>query len=285
MARIINRTKRYLKGARIVLTHPSVLKRRHYIFLLSHIRGYTTVLSHILGSHPQISGYAETWTSYRSARDLLKLRCAVCFHGNYKANCTYFFDKILHNRLQISDSILNRPDIEYIFMIREPVPTIKSMVAFYRKYIAEGGAIEGCTLPATVEDAVLHYINRLRFLVGVSAGLRRIGKRTLVIRAEALINDPRCVLRELEAFLNLKSAIDEHYSIFDRTGEWSLSDTSEFIRKGTIERNRPDHSEIIIPPQLLHEAHLEYDRCMGVLERFFQQQMIPSVQYDLTDIP
>jgi hypothetical protein len=170
-------------------------------------------------------------------------------------------------------------------MIREPVPTIKSMVAFYRKYIAEGGAIEGCTLPATVEDAVLHYINRLRFLVGVSTGLRRIGKRTLVIRAEALINDPRCVLRELEAFLNLKSALDEHYSIFDRTGEWSLSDTSEFIRKGTIERNRPDHSEIIIPPQLLHEAHLDYDRCMGVLERFFQQQMIPSVQYDLTDIP
>ena len=61
MARIINRTKRYLKGARVVLAHPSVLKRRNYIFLLSHVRGYTTLLSHILGSHREISGYAETW--------------------------------------------------------------------------------------------------------------------------------------------------------------------------------------------------------------------------------
>ena len=137
MARIINRTKSYLKGARVVLTHPSVLKRRNYIFLLSHIRGYTTLLSHILGSHGEISGYAETWISYRTARDLLKLRCAVCSHGNYKPNCTYFLDKILHNPLQISDSILNRPDIHYIFMIRKPVPTIKSMVALYRKAIIE----------------------------------------------------------------------------------------------------------------------------------------------------
>ena len=77
MARITNRTKRYLKGARVVLIHPSVLKPRKYIFLLSHIRGYTTVLGHILGSHREISGYAETWTSYQTPRDLLKLRCAA----------------------------------------------------------------------------------------------------------------------------------------------------------------------------------------------------------------
>lgn len=269
MARIINRTKRYLKGARVVLAHPSVLKRRNYIFLLSHIRGYTTVLSHILGSHAEISGYAETWMSYRTARDLLKLRCAVCSHGNYKPNCTYFLDKILHNNLQISDSILNRTGIKYIFMIRKPVPTIKSMVALYRKAIIEQGAIEVTTLPATVEDAVVHYSNRLSFLVGVSARLRRLGKRAIVVRAEDLISRPFSVLSELQAFLHLRSALDEHYSVFDRTGEWNLSDTSEFIRKGKIEHNRPSHAGISVSDQLAHKANCEYERCLAALTDSF----------------
>ena len=276
MARIINRTKRCLKGARVVLAHPSVLKRRNYIFLLSHVRGYTTLLSHILGSHPEISGYAETWNSYRSALDLLKLRCAICSHGNYKPNCTYFLDKILHNRLQISDSILSRTGIEYIFMIRKPVPTIKSAVALYRKYIGEGGAAQGSrfsrskgTLPSTVEDAVLYYTSRLAFLVATGARLHRLGKRALVVRAEDLINYPRPVLCELQTFLDLRSALDEHYSVFDRTGEWNLTDTSEFIRKGKIERNRPSHADISVSDQLAHKANCEYERCLAALTDSF----------------
>jgi len=272
MGRIINQTKRCLKGARVVLEHPSVLKRRNYIFLLSHIRGYTTLLSHILGSHREISGYGETWRSYRTARDLLELRCAICTHGNYKPNCTYFLDKMLHNRLQISDSILSRTGIHYIFMIRKPVPTIKSMVAYYRKWIEQGGAIEGCLLPPTVEDAVVHYSNRLNFLVDVSARLRRRSKRAIVVRAEDLISRPFSVLSELQTFLHLGSALDEHYSVFNHTGAagaWNLGDTSEFIRKGKIERHRPPYAEITVSDQLAHKANCEYERCLAALTDSF----------------
>ena len=269
MARIINQTRRCLKGARVVLEHPSVLKPRNYIFLLSHIRGHTTLLSHILGSHREISGYAETWSSYRTARDLLKLRCAVCSHGNYKPNCTYFLDKMLHNRLQISDSILTRTGIHYIFMIRKPVPTIKSMVALYRKWIERGGAIEGCILPPTVEDAVVQYSNRLNFLVDVSARLRRRSKRAIVVRAEDLISRPFSVLSELQMFLHLRSALDEHYSVFNHTGKWYYSDTSDFIRKGKIERNRPPYAEIPVSNQLAHKANCEYERCLAALTDSF----------------
>ena len=112
------------------------------------------------------------------------------------------------------------------------MPTIKSMVALYRKAVEQGGAIEVTTLPSTVEDAVVQYSNRLSFLVGVSARLRRRGKRAIVVRAEDLISRPFSVLSELQTFLHLRSALDEHYSVFDRTGEWNLSDTSDFITKG-----------------------------------------------------
>jgi hypothetical protein len=47
------------------------------LFLLGHMRSYSSVLSHILGSHPQISGYCETHTKYRTWVDLWKLRWRV----------------------------------------------------------------------------------------------------------------------------------------------------------------------------------------------------------------
>jgi hypothetical protein len=154
-------------------------------------------------------------------------------------------------------------------MIRRPVPTIKSMVALYRKYIDEGGAIEGCTLPSSVEDAVLHYTNRMTFLAETGARLGSLGKPSLVIRAEDLINDPRPVLSELQNFLHLSSTLDEHYSVFDRTGAWNLGDTSDFIRKGKIERERPAYAEISIPGELADEANREYERCMAALTHSF----------------
>jgi hypothetical protein len=40
------------------------------IFLLSHMRAYTSLAGHILGSHPQINGYYEMHISYEDASAL-----------------------------------------------------------------------------------------------------------------------------------------------------------------------------------------------------------------------
>jgi hypothetical protein len=249
--------------------HPSVLKPRKYIFLLSHMRGYTTVLGHILGSHREISGYAETWTSYQTPRDLLKLRCVACSHGNYKPTCTYFFDKMLHNRLQISDSILKRTDIQYIFMVRRPVATIRSMVVLYRKYVEAELGIEEGKLLTSVEEAALHYTKRMTFIAETGIRLRRVGKRAVVIRGEDFIDYPRPVLAELESFLGLKGALNEHYSVFNRTGAWNFGDPSEFILRKKIERVRPSYTEISMPDQLTETASREYERCLTTLTDCF----------------
>jgi hypothetical protein len=69
-------------------THARPFARRH-LFLLGHMRSYSSVLSHILGSHPQIDGYCETHIKYRTRLDLwrlhhrvrqLCLRFLVCSH-------------------------------------------------------------------------------------------------------------------------------------------------------------------------------------------------------------
>ena len=40
------------------------------IFLLSHMRAFTRLAGHILGSHPQINGYYEMLISYEDAAAL-----------------------------------------------------------------------------------------------------------------------------------------------------------------------------------------------------------------------
>ncbi len=155
----MNSTGRLWRAAATVITHPSLLKSRHYVFLLSHMRGYSTLVSHILGSHPEISGYAEDRLSYRTQLDLLKLRCVIYRLGNYKTGCRYFLDKVLHNEFALADTILNRRNVHIVFLIREPAATLKSMVAMHHKTLQEGRT-PSRSVPGTIEDAVRHYSNR-----------------------------------------------------------------------------------------------------------------------------
>ena len=52
-------------------------------------------------------------------------------------------------------------------------------------------------------------------------------------------------------------------------GAWNLSDTSNFIRKGKIERERPPHAEISPPDQLADTANRTYEYCLAVLTDSF----------------
>ncbi len=87
------------------------------------------------------------------------------YHGNYKPDCRYFLDKILHNKFQVSDAVLKRDDIRYLFMIRQLVATVKSTVALRLKKKTEGTSINRYHLPpATAEQVMSDYVDRLRRL-------------------------------------------------------------------------------------------------------------------------
>ena len=45
----------------------------NYLFLLSHMRSYSSLMSHLLGSSPQIDGYGEMHLRYRTRLSLLAL--------------------------------------------------------------------------------------------------------------------------------------------------------------------------------------------------------------------
>lgn len=270
------RTEKLLQAATSVLSCPSLLRGREYVLLLSHMRGYTTLVSHILGSHPEISGYAENRVSYRTPLDLLKLRCVIYHLGNYKAGCRYFLDKVLHNEFALADRILKRRNVHIVFLIREPAATLKSMVAMHHKTLQEGRT-PSRFVPGTIEDALRHYSNRLTMLSRIGERLRKSGKHALVIRADSIIEDCGSVLKTLGAFLKLSRPLEERYSVFSQTGTRLYGDPSKFIRKGRIERDRPGHEEIAVPDHVLKQGHCAYAGCLSALRDSFSAVRIQSL--------
>jgi hypothetical protein len=221
---------------------------------------------HILGSHQEISGYTEAKLSYRGAIDLFHLRCTTSIDGNFKQGCTYVVDKLLHNCFQLSDEIIMRADVNFMFIIRKPQETLKSIMYMERnEWKRQGLQREGFMMPGTPEDAMAYYIPRLESLSDLARRISRLGRTSLLLEAERIIEDPAPLLRQLGQYLQLRTALDENYSVFNLTGEFGRGDMSPYIRTGSIQRRRSDYPEVEIPGFYLERAQFEYKQCSHVL--------------------
>ena len=67
------------------------------IYLLSHIRAFSSLIGHILGSHAEINGYYEMHISYLKHRDLNQQEKLYKEQESLKAGSHFLFDKLLHN--------------------------------------------------------------------------------------------------------------------------------------------------------------------------------------------
>ena len=101
-------------------------RRRSPLFILSHMRSYSSVLSHVLGSHPEIDGYCETHLRYRFALDFLRLQWRVRRLTGEPLSGRFVLDKILHN-YSLASSVLERPQARVIFLLRQPADVLRSL--------------------------------------------------------------------------------------------------------------------------------------------------------------
>src|SRR6056297_3250288 len=87
----------------LLLKNPHILfNNKEYIFILSHIRSRSTLLSHILGSNPSISGYSESHNSYSNWKDFARMRIRIYHANTNKSNPKFFLDKLLWNHNYVS---------------------------------------------------------------------------------------------------------------------------------------------------------------------------------------
>jgi hypothetical protein len=221
------------------------------IFLLSHMRAYTSLAGHILGSHPQINGYYEMHISYEDAAALDR-QLAMFLEGDaLKAGSRYLFDKLLHNDYVLQPERLGRPDMKILVSLLEPEHTIKSIVDLFAQKEAED-------LYASPAEAANYYMARIQALAEFS---RSAKQPYFYFDAELFQRAPERLLPRLSRWLELDSPLSERYEVFSQTGKPRKGDSSARIYSGSIERTPVDYSHVSVPEAVLNEAREVYREC------------------------
>lgn len=221
------------------------------IFLLSHMRAFTSLAGHILGSHPHINGYFEMHIDYDDASTLDKQLEALRQHETIKENSRYLFDKLLHNDYALKPDQLGLIDIKILVALREPEQTIKSVVNLFAQK-------EWDDLYASPAEAAKYYVERVRELADFC---RTVKQDFCYFDSELFQSAPGTLLPKLTQWLELASPLSERYDIFSGTGKAGKGDSSERIQTGKISETKSEYPEIHIPEEKLKKAQAVYREC------------------------
>ena len=231
----------------------------NYVFLFSHMRSYSSLLAHILGSSPEIDGYGEAHVHYRDVRSFGSLKRRVKRSIGHEPRGKWQLDKILHNCIQPPDLLLNKVQMRSIIFIRKPEATLRSMLTSAIVLNADARSRD----PQFACDYYVSRLHRLRF------DGERLGKDALYFQSETFIHSPQSFLGALGQWLELETPLDTQYQVQSRTGELGFGDPSPNIRKGKVLGPEASTilSDVVIPPVVLKEAEAAYNRCHDTLQR------------------
>jgi hypothetical protein len=221
------------------------------IFLLSHMRAFTSLAGHILGSHPRINGYYEMHISYEDASALDRQLDGFRASDALKQNSRYLFDKLLHNDYVLKPGQLGMADIRILVALAEPEHTIKSIVHLFAQKADPD-------LYASPVEATNYYIARVKALADFC---RTASQRYFYFDAELWQRAPEQLLPRLAGWLELDSPLSERYETFSHTGKAGKGDSSPRIHGGSVDKTRLDYSHIAIPEDALRAARVAYREC------------------------
>jgi hypothetical protein len=232
-----------------------------FLLVVSHMRSYSSLLCHILGSHREISGYSEAQQSYSGRNDLDRLARRVREYTGEPTLGRYVLDKLLHNRREIAIDILRRPDVRCIFLLRNARDTIASILNMAHALKHSGDFAN----PALV---VAYYAQRLMQMEHYAP---HVGGRAFFVESERLLDDTIGVLARLTQWLGLGEPLSPEYRTFRYTGMPGHGDPSPHIKAGTVvaddaERHR-DYVPTAIEGDLLEQADSAHARCRAALSQ------------------
>jgi hypothetical protein len=219
------------------------------------MRSYSSLLCHILGSHPQIDGYCETHVKYRTWLDLLRLRSRVVKLTGEPLRGRYVLDKMLHN-YPLAPSILRSRHTLAIVLLRRPTSTVQSIVNMGLHY-------SDVAWYRDLDSVTRYYEERLAMLVQLADQLHG---RVIFIEAEALLSRTAEVLQRTGGFLELSEPLRADYRRFAHTGEAGFGDPSEAISMGQVNHaGREQRTAVMLPSNLTARLEMAYATCSASL--------------------
>lgn len=224
-----------------------VLPKTH-IFLLSHMRAYTSLFGHIMGSNPAICGYYEMHIGYHSWKSPIRQKLLYFKQESPKPGFSYMFDKILHNEHSVALNVLNSDRARSLFCLRRPQEVIPSILKLYRE-------IDPSHEFNSEAFATRYYVERL-------AMLRRIAESVeqpfFYFDAESIKQQPDEFLPGLSDWLQLDTPLSDTYSLQKNTSRKRYGDSSEALRAGRIRRESSHYEQWPIDEALMNEAYNTY---------------------------
>lgn len=233
------------------------------IFLLSHMRAYTSLLGHILGSHPAINGYYEMQMSYASEQALAQQEQIYVQQDSFKPGSRYLFDKLLHNDCVLNLQLPGLENAILMLTLRQPAQAIKSIVNLF----AQKNTNHPYSYPA---EAARYYLERLQKLSEFS---QRHPQRYYYFDAELIRSDTDNTLKKLAEWLQLHSPLTTHYQRFAKTGLAGAGDTSTAIGSGKIISQETQYPGIQLETELLQQTAQRYRECRTQLMRNARETM------------
>jgi len=224
------------------------------LLILGHMRSGSSLLLHLLLTHPEISAMGERNAVYACRADLARLVLATRLARRSPfQRLRYVADQVNHNALTPNDRLLLDPRLRVVFLLRQPEAAIASLLEMSRVYY------EGSW---SLQRALEYYVDRL-------ARLRQmgdlLGERAPIglLHYEQLTQRPTEVLEALRTFLGLQQGFSQSYRVqpFTRT----RGDPGPHIMSGRILQNTRAARELN-PPQL-RVASAAYRECRDALAR------------------
>lgn len=219
------------------------------------MRAYSSLIGHILGSHPHINGYYEMHLSYSSVSDLDEQLRLYSQYESPKPGSSYLFDKLLHNDYALDTSMLSDNDDRILMSIRSPEDSLKSIIHLFQAKHTDDPYAE----PARATE---YYIQRLESLAAFSGENRG---RYYYFDAELVKTDSRNLLQALTRWCGLTTALSDRYRTFSLTGKAGAGDSSGFINSGRIEASTHCYPGIVLPAQHIELAEQAYEVNRGVM--------------------
>lgn len=210
----------YLRFFKFFLKKPAELLKRKEILLLSHMRGNTSVLSHIIGSSEEVDGYYELHVNYNRKFSYFKKVFKYYIDHEYISRNKFIFDKVLHDHHLSKEPI---PKMEkVIIMVRDPSETIRSITKLYSNKVGYHPLQEE-------KNAKEYYIKRLSSLESLSKNYC-----FYYIESEKLLSNPDQVLEHLSNLLELNTPLTRYYKQSVLTGVAGAGDSSENMKSGVL---------------------------------------------------
>jgi hypothetical protein len=226
---------------------------KRYLFVLSHWRSGSTLLCHILNSHPDIAAAGELHQSYHRQQDLRRLdaRLALAYR-RLRIGKRYACDKLVDERWEIRGAdTLARSNVYFILLLRNARRSLASIHEMRPKW--------------EPERLGQYYLTRLSLLKDYGRLLWGT-HRGLFLRYEDLLAHTPEVFRALSHFLEVDDTFSEQYHLTRTTGRVGWGDRWGHIMAGRIVR-KPRQLRFTVPEAIAEQCEVAEAACAEELTR------------------